>query len=259
MAIAFQAVIWTYYGYPDAAKIAEEVKDPGRTLPRIYLLGVGLVTCLYLLLNAAFLHVLPMERIAGSKLVAGDVMQVLFGPRAGVMMAGLALLVVLATLNGNVFVTPRVVFGLARDGLGPRSLARVGRGGTPVPAMVLVGIVAALLAATGTFERLLSLAILLVLLLDGFMVAVLFRLRARAAPAGFAVPWYPLLPSVFLGVYALLLVLAVRAQPALAAVTAAALAATYLVGVLVDRREDRAGTKEGARVGPLGTSDDGNG
>jgi APA family basic amino acid/polyamine antiporter len=235
MAIAFQAVIWTYYGYPDAAKIAEEMVDPARTLPRVYLLGVGLVTCLYLLLNAAFLHVLPLERLAGSTLAAGDVMQVLFGPRAGALMAGLALVVVLATLNANVFVTPRVVFGLARDGLAPLALARVAGGGTPWSAMLLVGAVAILLAVTGTFERLLSLAILLVLVTDGFMVTVLFRLRARRAPAAFAVPWYPLLPTAFLGVYALLLVIAVRAQPVLAAVTAAALAVTYLVGALVDR------------------------
>ena len=236
MAIAFQAVIWTYYGYPDAAKIAEEMVEPGRTLPRVYLLGVGLVTCLYLLLNAAFLHVLPLDRIAGSTLVAGDVMQALFGPRAGALMAALALLVVLATLNANVFVTPRVVFGLARDGLAPRALARVGAGGTPWPAMLLVGAVSIVLAATGTFERLLSLAIMLVLLTDGFMVIVLFRLRARQAPAPFTVPWHPLLPSAFLGVYTLLFVVAARDQPALAGLTVGALVLTYALAAVVDRR-----------------------
>src|SRR5262249_22373461 len=138
MAVAFHAVIWTYYGYPDAAKIAEEMIDPARTLPRVYLLGVGLVTGLYLLLNAAVLYVLPMDRIAGSTLVAGDVMGALFGARAGALMAGLALLVILASVNANVLVTPRVIFGLARDGLGPRGLARVNAGGTPWSATLLV-------------------------------------------------------------------------------------------------------------------------
>src|SRR4030095_2162994 len=147
-----------------------------RTLPRVYLIGIGVVTCLYLLLNAAFLHVLPMDRIAGSTLVAGDVMRALFGARAGALLAGLALVVVLASVNANGFVTPRVVFGLAREGLAPRALARVSAGGTPWSAMLLVGAVAVVLAATGTFERLLSLAIVLVLLTDGFMVLVLFRL-----------------------------------------------------------------------------------
>jgi len=42
LALASQAVIWTYYGYLDVAKIAEEVVDPGRTLPRILLGGIGI-------------------------------------------------------------------------------------------------------------------------------------------------------------------------------------------------------------------------
>jgi basic amino acid/polyamine antiporter, APA family len=236
MALAFQAVIWTYYGYPDAAKIAEEVVDPGRTLPRIYLLGVGLVTALYLLLNAAFLHVLPMDRIAGSTLVAGDVMDVLFGARAATLMAGLALLVILASVNGNVFVTPRVVFGMAREGVAPGVLARVSAGGTPWTATLLVSAVAIALAATGTFERLLAFAIVLVLLTDGFMVIVLFRLRARASAAPFQVPGYPLLPAVFLGVYAVLLLVAARAQPLLVGLTVAALAVLYLLAAGITSR-----------------------
>ena len=101
-------------------------------------------------------------------------------------MAGLALLVVLASLNGNIFVTPRVIFGLARDGMAPRALALVNPGGTPWPAMILVGVVSAGLAATGTFETLLSLAIALILFTDGFMVLVLVppapRRRAARLP-----------------------------------------------------------------------------
>ncbi|HET9317729.1 MAG TPA: amino acid permease [Vicinamibacteria bacterium] len=229
VAIAFQAVIWTYYGYPDAAKIAEEMVDPGRTLPRVYLVAIALVTGLYLLLNAAFLYVLPFDRIAGSTLVAGDVMHALFGARAGALMSALALLVVAASVNGNVFVTPRVVFGLARDGMAPRVLARVGAAGTPWSAMILVGVVAAALAATGTFERLLSLAIVLVLLTDGFMVIVLFRLRARGDRAPFPVPAYPFVPAAFLVVYAALLAATAREQPWLVAGTLAALAIKWLL------------------------------
>ena len=159
LAVAFQSVLWTYYGYPDAAKIAEEVVDPGRTLPRVFLGGIAISAALYLLLNAAFLSVLSIEQVASSKLVAADVATAIFGARGGAVIAALALLVVLASLNGNVFVTPRVLFGLAREGLGPSVLARVNAGGTPWVAMLLVGVVAAALAASGTFEKLLGLSI----------------------------------------------------------------------------------------------------
>lgn len=225
LAVAFQAVIWTYYGYVEAAKIAEEVVEPERTLPRVFLLGIALVTGLYLLLNAAFLNVLPFEQVAASKLVAGDAAAAIFGANGDAVMTVLALLVVLASLNGNVFVTPRVIFGMARDGLLPATLARVNAGGTPAPAMVAVGVVAVGLAATGQFGTLLSLAILIVLVIDGFSVAALFRLRARqpAAPLPFRVPFYPYLPAFFIAVYAVLLVGTSVAQPGLALTTGAVL------------------------------------
>ena len=243
LAVAFQAVIWSYYGYPDAAKIAEELKDPDRSLPRVFLGGIASVTALYLLLNAAFVHVLPFERIATSTLVAGDAAEAMFGPRAGAVMSALALLVVLASLNGNLFVTPRVVFGLSRDGLGPRVLSRVNAGGTPWTALLLVAVVAALLAATGTFERLLSLAITFILVTDGFMVVVLFRLRAARPSAPFRVPLYPLVPLLFLGTYVLLLVGALIQQPGITLVALAALALVWLLSWwLVDEGEGAAAT-----------------
>jgi len=229
MAVAFQAVIWSYYGYPDAGKIAEELKDPDRSLPRVFLGGIAAVTALYLLLNAAFVHVLPFDRIAASTLVAGDAAGAMFGPRAGAVMSALALLVVLASLNGNLFVTPRVVFGLSRDGLGPQVLSRVNAGGTPWTALLLVALVAVVLAATGTFERLLSLAITFILVTDGFMVVVLFRLRSGRPAAPFRVPLYPLVPLLFLGTYVLLLLGALIQQPG---ITLAALAALAGVGLV---------------------------
>ncbi len=230
LAVAFQSVIWTYYGYSDAAKIAEEIDDPDRRLPRIFLFGILTVTALYLLLNAAFLQVLPIAKIAASTLVAGDVAEAIFGARAGTLMAALALVVVLASLNGNVFVTPRVVFGLARDGLAPSLLTRVNAGGTPWTSMILVASVAIALAATGTFEKLLALAIALVLVIDGFMVLVLFRLRRMGGRAVFHVPLYPYLPLALLLIYVALFLGAAAQQPRVTAVALGVLALAYGLG-----------------------------
>jgi len=227
LALASRSVIWTYYGYPDAAKIAEEVVDPGRTLPRVFLGGIAIVTALYLLLNAAFLHVLPLAQIAASNLVAADAATAIVGARAGAVVAGLALLVVLASLNGNIFVTPRVLFGLAREGLAPGALARVNGGGTPCVAMLLVGAVAGALAATGTFEKLLGLAIAEVLVIDGLTVAALFPLRAREPRAPFSVPGYPAVPILFIGVYLVLFIWTALGQSQSVLVTLAVLAVAY--------------------------------
>lgn len=233
LAVAFQSVIWTYYGYVEAAKIAEEVVEPERTLPRVFLFGITVVTGLYLLLNAAFLHVLPFDQVAASNLVAGDAVAAIFGAKGGTVIALLALLVVLASLNGNVFVTPRVLFGLARDGLAPAALARVNAGGTPWAAMLVVGVVAVGLAATGTFGDLLALAILMVLVIDGCSVAALFRLRARQPAAPFRTPFYPYLAALFIAIYAVLFVGAALAQPRLALATAGVLAGTWALSWVV--------------------------
>ncbi len=227
LAVAFQAVIWTYYGYLDAGKIAEEVVDPGRTLPRVLLGGIATAAALYLLLNAAFFQVLPIDRIAASNLVPGDVAAMLTGARGGAVVAGLAVLVVVASLNGNIFVTPRVIFGLAREGLGPAALARVNAGGTPWAALLLVGVVAIGLAATGTFELLLGLAITVVLVLDSVTVLALFRLREREPQAPFLVPLFPVVPLLFIAVYAALFLGTAIAQPGLVAVALAVLGGAY--------------------------------
>jgi APA family basic amino acid/polyamine antiporter len=197
-------------------------------LPRIFFYGIASTIVLFLLLNAAFLQVLPLDRMAASNLVMGDVVQAIFGVRAGGIMTGLALLVVLSGLNGNLFVTPRVVFGLARDGLAPGVLARVSAGGSPWAATILVGLVAAVLAASGTFERLLSLTIILVLIADGFMVPVLVRLRHRTPDAPFRVPLYPFLPFLFLLIYAVLFMGAVVGQPGTTALATGVVAVTYV-------------------------------
>jgi APA family basic amino acid/polyamine antiporter len=211
----------------DAAKIAEEVVDPGRTLPRILLGGIAVASALYLLLNAAFFQVLTIDQIAASNLAPGDVVAAVTGARGGTVVAALAVLVVLASLNGNIFVTSRVIFGLARDGLGPRALALVNRGGTPWVAMLLVGVVIISLAASGTFEVLLGFAITVVLLIDSLAVVSLFRLRARQPEAPFLVPLFPVVPLVFVGVYTALFVGTIVARPGLVAVALALLVVAY--------------------------------
>jgi APA family basic amino acid/polyamine antiporter len=156
----------------------------------------------------------------------------------------LALLVVLASLNGNVFVTPRVIFGLAREGLGPRVLAEVNAGGTPSEAMLSVGIMAVALAASGTFPQLLSLAIALVLILDSVTIAALFPLRARQPDAPFRVPWYPFVPVLFILVYLALLVGTALTQPGLVAIAFAVLVVAWGLSWIPVGRGSRSPARE---------------
>jgi len=71
-ALAYQAVAFAYYGWEDASKMAEEVRDPGKALPRILLGGAAAVAILYLLINISFIAALRPDEMAGSTLVARD-------------------------------------------------------------------------------------------------------------------------------------------------------------------------------------------
>jgi len=97
----------------------------------------------------------------------------------------------------------------------------------------VVGIVAALLAATGQFGTLLSLAILIVLVIDGFSVAALYRLRKRQPEAPFRAPLYPYVLTLFIGVYVVLFAGSAYAQPRLALATVAVLAGMWALSWVV--------------------------
>src|SRR5262249_36079274 len=167
--------------------------------------------------------------------VAGDVAVAIFGPSGGTLIAALALLVVLASVNGNVFVTPRVVFAMARDGLLPPSLARVNRGGSPWPAVLVVGAAASVLAISGTFEVLLAIAIVLVMVLDGVTAAALVVLRRREPAAPFRVPVFHAVVFGFIAIYAALLAVSIVDDPSLAVTAGTFVAAAAAFSVLAVR------------------------
>src|SRR5438093_1314538 len=187
-------------------------------------LGAGLVTLFTAvnLIGVASGRWVQNLVTAAKVLALGGVVVIAFARGTGAGWHG-----VLASLNGNIFVTPRVLFGLAREGLAPRALARVNRGGTPWVAMLLVGAVAVALAATGTFEKLLGLAIAEVLVIDGLTMAALFPLRAREPRAPFSMPGYPAVPVLFIGVYLVLFGWTAAGQSQSVLVTLAVLAVAY--------------------------------
>ena len=234
-ALAYQAVSFAYYGWEDAAKMAEEVRDPGRSLPRILLGGAAAVAMLYLLINVAFVFALTPAEMAGSPLVAEDAIAGVLGGAAGkaVVVAGLIILV--SSLNVNFLGMPRVAFALARDGMAPHAFTRVGSRGTPTVALLFVTATILALAVSGTFEFLIRFMMLVAISVDLVVLLGFFRLR-RLRP-GLArpmrVPGYPWLPALAIVLQFLVLVIIVATQPALAIGGGAMLGGLLVVGLIV--------------------------
>jgi APA family basic amino acid/polyamine antiporter len=217
-ALAYQAVSFAYYGWEDAAKMAEEVRDPGRALPRILIGGAAVVMLIYLLMNAAFLSALTPAEMAGSPLVAQDAIAGAFGTAAGKVVLVAGLLILVSSLNVNFLGMPRVAFGLARNGLAPRAFTHVNPRGTPTWALLFITVLIGALAVSGQFELLIRFMMLVAISIDLMVMVGFFKLR-RSRPElhrPLRVPAYPWLPGLTVLLYVLILATIVGTQPRLA-------------------------------------------
>jgi amino acid transporter len=238
-ALAYQAVAFAYYGWEDAAKMAEETKDPGRSLPRILVGGATTVAALYLLINIAFLSALTPREMAGSPLVAADALRATFGAAAGTLVTVAGLLILLSSLNVNFLGMPRVVLSLARDGLAPSRFTQVGERGTPGPALAFVALLILALAVSGTFEFLIRFMMTVAITVDLIVLSGIFRLR-RLRPQlarPLKVPLYPWLPAATLLLHFLVLAIVVWTQPVLTLLAAAMLGVLWLAGGIAVRNQ----------------------
>ena len=236
--LALQAVITTYDGWASPVYFAEEFSEPGRDLPRSLIGGVLAVLVLYLLINLALLHVLPIAQLASSSLPAAAAARALAGPLGGLLITALALVSLLGLINTVVMAAPRILFGLSRDGLLPSFVAQVNGGGTPSAALLLTSTAAAALVLAGSFERLLTMgAVLYVSLpLAGIASLVTLRQREPELPRPFLTWGYPVSPLLITAV-SLAFLMGSTANDWLSSLAALALVATgYGVCLLAERR-----------------------
>ncbi len=218
--VAFRAVIVTYDGWYEAIYFAEEDKNPTRNLPRAMIGGVVIIVALYLLMNLAFLLVMPMGELAASKLPAANAAQIVFASSSFAAFSGkfvtvLSLLTLISLVNSVMLGAPRILFAVGRDGLFSERVTTVSATGTPRPALLLSSVAAALLVASGTFENIVTIAAFFVASMYCVNYVALFTLRWRepATPRPFCAWGYPWSTGVVLLGSFLFLVAAVRGDP----------------------------------------------
>jgi len=154
--LALQSVIYTYDGWSAVIYFSEEVKDHGKSIPRAMLSSIVTIMFLYILINVAFLAVVSLPTIAGSKFAGGVVIERLFGARGDEILRVLVILVLLSAVSSNVLMAPRVLYAMAKDRLFWRGAREVNRGGTPDVSLLISSILAAAFITTGTFEQVIA-------------------------------------------------------------------------------------------------------
>jgi APA family basic amino acid/polyamine antiporter len=153
--LALQAVVFTIDGWDGVIYFGEEVRDPGRDVPRAIFGSVFSIMGIYLLLNAAVLYVLPMNQIAGNDFALGTVATRIFGPYGDAIIRSIMIISMLSCINANQLFCTRTLYAMSCDGLFFRRVARVNEGGTPALALLLSTIVGVLFVL-GSFERVIA-------------------------------------------------------------------------------------------------------
>ena len=199
---AFIPVMFTYSGWNAASYMAEEIRDPGRNVPRALLMGTVAVIAVYLLMNVLYLFVIPIGELAtlGGKSVLDVVGDRLLGPRAGDIMAIVAILSLAAGINAWTFAGPRVYFAMARDNAFFKSAARVHpKYKTPAASIIAQAVLAIVLILTGSLDAIANYVGFAITLFAGTAVAAVFVLRRREpnAPRPFKALGYPWTPAIF--------------------------------------------------------------
>src|SRR2546429_2810523 len=200
--LSLVSVLWAYDGWGDLSFVGGEVRDPERNLPRALLLGTAAVVAIYLLVNAAYLYLIPIGQMARSPLVAADAAQAVLG-RLGVGLVAIVVMVAtFSTLLGSMLTAPRIFFAMADDGLFFRRVARVHPTfHTPSVAIVLTGLLGIVYVAFQTFQQLADQFVVAIFPFYALAAAAVFVLRRRRPPAvvprAVRVLGYPVVPALF--------------------------------------------------------------
>ena len=160
---ALQSVMYTYDGWTGPIYFSEEIRNPGRDIPRAMMGGALGIVGIYALFNLALLFILPFSKIAGETFAMGAATSLIFGPAGDTIARALMVVCLLSGINAFVLMTSRVLFSMSRDGLFSARAAVVNPGGTPTFALLLSTVVALVFlygtVIEGAVNRLLNVAL----------------------------------------------------------------------------------------------------
>jgi APA family basic amino acid/polyamine antiporter len=191
---AFINAFFSYGGWWDVTKLAGEVRDPQRNLPRALIFGVLAVTFVYVGLSAAFLYVVPLQNVASNNAFVAQFGEALFGHLGSAVLTVCVLISVIGGLTALMMAAPRVYYAMSLDGsFFPKFAQLHPRFGSPANAIVLQLLIALALLGLGAFDKIISYVIFSAVIFLAITAAAVFKLpEARSAA------WFPYAPLLFI-------------------------------------------------------------
>lgn len=206
-AISLVFVSYSYFGWNSAIYIANEIRQPQKNLPLSLLAGTAVVLVLYVLLNHAFLHTVPMDVMAGKIEIGFLSASAVFGSSGADLMAIIISVLLVSTVSAFIFLGPRVAEVMGEDYYILRFLGNRSKHGTPVPAILFQTGITLIFIYTSTFEQVFIYAGFTISLMTTITVAGVFVLRFREPDLirPYKTFGYPVTPAFFLAVNAWIL------------------------------------------------------
>jgi basic amino acid/polyamine antiporter, APA family len=203
VATALIAIMWTYDGWADLSFLGGEVKNPGRTLPMALIAGTVGILLIYLLLNLAYVYLVPLAEMARSPLIAATAAEriPLLGGGAGSVISAVVMLSCFSTLIGSMMTGPRIFFAMADRGLFFQTIARVSpRFQSPSVAVWLATALGVVYVLLNDFQQLADKFILGIWPFYALAVGAVFVLRRSRPdlPRPYRTWGYPVVPLLFL-------------------------------------------------------------
>jgi APA family basic amino acid/polyamine antiporter len=198
--LALAGAFWAYDGWNNVTFVSGEIKNPQRNVPKALLYGTFITMIVYVLINVAYLYVLPIGEIAKSPLVAASAVEKIFGAKGGAIISIAVIVSTFGALNGSILSTARVQFAMARDHMFFKGLGKIHpRFGTPHTSLIVQGIWSCVLVMSGSFDTISDYVIFAAWLFYAMGAAGVFVLRRKMPDAErpYKVWGYPILPALF--------------------------------------------------------------
>ncbi|PGR97104.1 MULTISPECIES: APC family permease [Bacillus] len=197
------ATMFAYDGWIHVGNIAGEMKNPKKDLPKAIILGLSIVTVVYLLINIAFLMVMSATALAGTDTPASEVAKILFGTMGGKLVSIGILISVFGTINGYIMTGMRIPYAMALENKLPFSkwfatLSNKSR--VPYNSGIFVLLVSIIMMLIGGFNTLTDMLVFVIWIFYTMTFLALFILRKREPELArpYRVPLYPIVPTIAL-------------------------------------------------------------
>ena len=192
------AILFAYDGWINVGAIAGEMKNPGKDLPKAIVGGLSLVMAVYVVINLAYLWVLPADQLMNYASPASAVAEQIFGPMGGKFVTVGILVSVFGALNGYLLTGPRITYTLGANKTLPAALGKLSANGSPVNATLAMAVLSCVYALSGQFNLLTDLSIFAVWVFYTLTFIGVIKLRKDQPNLHrpYKVPLYPIVPIV---------------------------------------------------------------